>query len=497
MAYVVKTTEYQNGPKLFFEKIWRKYGDAWKAYHEQSGEWPLGMLFNQSPLPPDGAEAYVCLEDGVTINLEFWGIRRNGTDSTFVRLTAEAGMFNKAHVNAVLDSVISYISQPQGQGVSTAAFATDAFTWIGDWDWTTEQSDPGHWGIQKLNEVLATSPRGLCAFDGTLMSPGSGVCKFAFLDTPHRTAYLGYDYLGMTPDTLEWEFVQGCGKVPLTDVSGMQALKTSTEVYSAGISPDGRNLAIIQYSNSIEFGCGYISIIDVNSRTERKLTWFDHASGGEQISYSPDNKWLLVPRTHDDAGALIIDAATGASRSFNDLNRATCWWVIGGHLGLLSFGRGSYRDADFDPCDVSFFDLTTGQMSSVVRIVPPEFTLDPLYRYYWQPEPRADGNILLSMMVPPIANDQYNAHTVIGMLDLHTGVVRQITQAFADPDGYIMRKPKNWHWNSPLDMTVAAPPSLLDGTLSRVDIAAWPAFSDEYGAVLKVSFDSPFFTGQI
>ena len=497
MAFIDRVIQYPNGPKLFFQKLSLRYWDDWKAYHEDTGEWPVGTLFNVPPFPGDDAEAYLCVEGDVVVNVEYWGVRQHDCTTTTARLTAEAGLLNKGHVNIILDNLASYISRPEGAGASAAALAPDSFTWIGSWDWTTDESDPGHWGMRKLDEILQTCPRGLCAADGTLIAPGTTACQVALLDGPRRMAYMAYDYMGMTSNALEGEFVKDCGRVPLTDVSGMKALKTSTEVYAAGISPDGRSLAIIQYSNTIEFGRGYVSVIDVSSGAERKLAWFTHASGGEQISFSPDGRWILVPRGSRDAGALIIDAASGAGKSFNELNMATCWWVVDGHLGLLCFGHGSSTDADFDPYDVTFFDLTTGQQSAVVRIVPPSFTLAPSYRSYWRAEPRADGRVLLAMDVPPLPGVPYQAHIVIGMLNLHTGVVTQLVQPYADPDGYILRKPKSWHWNAPLDMRVTAEPALLTDGLSRADMTAWPAFDDQYGAVIQVGFDSPFFTGKI
>jgi len=459
-------------------------GQWWKHYGMGGG--------TKLPNPLAATEVSTCggYEDDLWVNLELWS--KPDSKETIGRLSAQSEPFGETQVRSVLRRVIDSLQPPPGRQPSQIAFAPDSFTWIGGWDWTTENSDPGHWGMTKLDEILATAPRGLCAADGTLICDGSKTAKFGFVHAPSRAVFLGYDYLGLNPDALEIKIIEGCGSVPLTSIPGVRVLKSRTNVYSAAATTDGMTLACIEYSNSIEFGRGYISLIDAETGEARKLTWFGHASGGEQIAFSPDDRWLLIPRTGRDYGALIIDVMTGAQRSFDDINHASCWWVRDGRLGLLSIGSGAYDTDEFDPYMVSFFDLTSGETKPVAKITPPGFTLEPLYRSLWTAEPHADGRVLLDMCIPP-ANEHYFAHRTLVILDLATGSLQQVIEPFADPTKYIVRQQKNWHWNSPLGFTATEHPALLDQGLFQIDMSLWPDFKDEYGAVIRVSFDSPFF----
>jgi hypothetical protein len=463
-------------------------GEWWKHYGMGGG--------TKLPHPLVSTECSPCggYEDDLWVNLELW--RKPDSKQTIGRLSARSEPFGSAAVTAVLQRVADSLQPKPGRPLPASALAEDSFTWVGGWDWTTEDSDPGHWGMAKLDDILATAPRGLCASDGTLICDASKTCRFGIVDAAHRAIYFGYDFLGLNADALEIEVIAGCGSMPIDAISGVHVLKKRTEVYSAAISADGAELAILEYSSKTEYGRGYISLIDTVTGVEHALTWFEHASGSEQISFSPDDRWLLVPRSGNDYGALIIDAATGAQHSFDTLNHATCWWVRDGRLGLLCIGTGSEATGDYDPYRVTFFDLTSGDTSFVVQIEPPNDSHGLPYRSLWTAEPHADGRILLSMPVPP-ANENYQIHTVLGMFDLDTGHLAPVMEPFADSTKYILRKQTSWHWNSPLSLRPTMPCTLLEEGLTTVDVSVWPEPDEyEYGAVIRVDMNSPFMSGR-
>lgn len=266
-------------------------------------------------------------------------------------------------------------------------------------------------------------------------------------------------------------------------------MKSSLDAYSAGLSTDGSMLATIGY----RFGTGWVSLTDLRTGQEHRLSRFDDAFGNEQACFSPDNRWLLIPRS--SRGPVIIEVATGATLTIGELDRATCWWVHQGHLGLLSFGYGHERDPDCEPDAVVFNDLTTGDRRLATRIRP---QMPLAFPDVWNAEPHADGRILLASNVPS-TSPNYRAHMALTMLDLRSGTLSQVQSTYADPDHAVLRNQEKRSWNSPFQVPIATPPTVLANGFAPVDLSGWPADDEDsaFGAIVRVDFDSPFLTGQL
>jgi hypothetical protein len=341
--------------------------------------------------------------------------------------------------------------------------------------------------MARTNEVLATVPNGLCASDGSLIGDGTKNAKWGFIDSLRRVVYLGCEYVPKDSGEVQLEIIDGTGSVPVSEISGVSVVRNANNAYSAALSSEGDTIATIDY----HYGKGYVSLIDVTDGQTHGLTWFENASGGEDIAFSPDDKWLLVPATR--SGALIINLETGQHKSLASLNHATCWWVQEGHLGLLSIGRGAFNGPDADPYTVTFHNLSTGLDSIVVRITPPNF--DTKYPALWHAEPHAAGVVLVGMWTPDtLRPDADYGYFNLARLNLHTGELTPVVDVFADPDHGVYRKQGKWKWNSPLDLAVTAPATTLDQGFTKVDMSVWPALEDEYGAILRVDFGSPLLT---
>ena len=466
-------------------------GQWWKNYGMNGGI--------KLPNPLAVKEASTCggYESNLWVNLELWG--KPDSKETIARLSAQSDPFGDAQTRAILQTVVSKLQPPPPKPLPASALDPDSFTWVGSWDWTTEHSDPGNWGTQKIDEVLATAPRGFCAGDGSLIADATKTIDFGFIDSPRGVAYLSSSFLGMNRDAHEVEVVEGCGSVPLSSIPGVRILKNST-VTVANISSDGTTLAVLEEGGAKEYAPGdygsdgYISLIDVATGGCRRLGCVDHA-GGSQISFSPDDRWILVPCAYSKTGSLVMDARSGHYRFFPQINRASCWWVLNGHLGLLSFGQ---NEPQTDPYTVTFFDLTTGESQLVVRLHDDRGPFNDVLESYWQAEPHSDGRILLRRWLPPTRAGNNGDGPYLGIADLTTGLVHGVVEPYAEPDHYIERKQKNWHWNSPLALAVTEEPTLLTEGLQAPNTSDWPEVDEyDYGALLQVSLDSPLFTGQM
>lgn len=438
------------------------------------------------PLAPTETTTATGLRDGARMNLELW--RQPGASSSICRLSAQAGLLDRSRIRTLLGTVAGELQAPAPAPFPAAALHPDSFTWIGDWAWTDDDM-PSTLTMQQVDDLTASARRGLLAPDGTVLGDTSRGATLGIVDAPRRAVYLSYDYL--TPDRAQLEIVEGCGRVPIDQIPGVRIAKAPLDAYSAGLSSDGTTMATIGYRN----GSGWVAITDLRTGRERRLGCFDHAFGNEQISFSPDDRWLLVPRTGKDCGAVIIDTSTGTQRSFDNLNHPTCWWVHQGHLGLLSFGHGSEGDADHEPDAVIFNDLVDGNRLLAARIRP---QMPLAFHTYWGAEPHADGRILLETSVPSASPD-YRAHGVLAVLDLATGELTQIQHTYADSGHAVLRKQKGWHWNSPLQLTGTTSPGVLSRGFAPADLSEWPADDADsgYGVVLRIDFDSPFFTGRL
>ena len=381
------------------------------------------------------------------------------------------------------------------------ALADDSFTWIGDWAWTTDTADPGGGGGAGIRGNTAMAPPGLCALDGTLLCEAAYGCDFGFIDSTHKAAYFGFSDLGLDPENPEMELRSGAGSVPLATVGGLQVLRRGTSSPAAiDVSPDGRTLAVLDSGPITQYGPrdygadGFITLVDTATGRSTRLASVRHA-GSSQISFSPDGGWLLIPTEHRDYGALVINATTAQYRFFPELNRAACWWVRDGHLGLLGFGYGD--DETFDPGMVSFHDLTTGGTSPLVRIDDPRPGLSLPLSAYHDPQPNADGQILAARWLPDSDIRRPARGPYLSLLDLHTGQATTVIEPYVDPNRFVERRQKRWRWNRSLDLEVSSHPAILDQELAEPTHLDWPEPGEQdRGGLLRVEFTSPFLTGQ-
>jgi hypothetical protein len=219
----------------------------------------------------------------------------------------------------------------------------------------------------------------------------------------------------------------------------------------------------------------------------RQLSWFENYSGGEHISFSPDDKWLLVSTYR---GAVVIDTETGSNKRFSELHHASSWWIRNGHLGLLTIGRGNANASRYDPYVVDFHDFMTGSTAEVVRIIPPERGSSQSLGI-WRAVPSAQGALLVTMLIPDSVNTEKSYHTLT-LLDLYTGALTPVVDIFVEPEHKLRRKQDNWSWNSPIPNTIIAPATMLLEGFTQVSTSDWPEFEEaRFGAILCIEFGSP------
>ncbi len=149
------------------------------------------------PAPLAGGEVSTAgtYVDDVWVNLELWNRREVGA---VVRLTAESEPIGERETRALLERLAR--SMIPGQTTTLGerrGLAADSFTWIGDSDYTvsTENGIPGEWTSRERDDFFAQAPRGLCASDGLLVSPGTVSCGQGLIHAPSRMMYLGFDGL--------------------------------------------------------------------------------------------------------------------------------------------------------------------------------------------------------------------------------------------------------------------------------------------------------------
>lgn len=459
----------------------------WTKVSTQSG---LSM-----PNPLSTGECSTCggYWDNLWVNLELWEKPNAGT--TVARLSARAEPFSETQVRRTLQELIRELQPPPPRMTPAEAFRPDSFTYMANWEWTTEDENALGRTSARLAAIIDATPRGLCGADGTLLADASAGCKWGFIDAPRRAAYLDYPGPPNIDGVYTLRLTEGCVPVPISSVPGTKIVKTKTEPYSAAVSPDGRMLGLLEYNAALGYGRSYLSLVDIATASERRLSWFAGASGGEQISFSPDGRWILIgSRSH--GGPIIVDVATGAQCELPDITNTNCWWVGNGHLGLLEFGTGNWDSPEFDPSRVIFHDLATGGTADLPRLRTPVYGMERRWEVVSLAVAHADGRVLLQHYgLPP--NDNYTVSARLSVVDLRTGEFSLVMEPFADPDRFIRRDLSNWSWNSPLALEVTARSALIEQGLGQVDTSAWPTSEDRYGAVLRVEMDSPFFTGSV
>ena len=434
------------------------------------------------PQPLADRECSTCggYEDSLWLNLELW--RDSATETSLCRLSAESSPFSREAVDQILLSVVKLLQPPPMQAIRESALASDSFTWIGGWDWVDDGA-PNHWTGAQSEAARKNLPSGLCASDGSSMGDGTSRAKWGFVDAANRIVFLGFDFLAKTDDEIELTVVEGTKAVPLSTVPGVSVLRNQTCAYSAGLSSDGGLIAQIEY----HYGNGYISLVSTADGSARQLTWFEHASGGEIISFSPDDKWLLV---NSYRGAVVINTETGNNKRLTGITHSPCWWVREGHLGLLNIGRSHPNEPDYDPYVVDFHDFTTGSTVEVVRIVPPDWA-SPKYKGMWNVVSGPQATLLACTQVKDAGNPDDSDMSLIS-LDLHTGVLTPVVDIYVEPEHKIRRKQDRWSWNAPVPDTITAPATMLEDGFAPASTSDWPEFEDaKYGAILRVEFGSP------
>ena len=283
----------------------------------------------------------------------------------------------------------------------------------------------------------------------------------------------------------------------MLEVPGVRQIRGGDNCLSMSVSPDGRSLATLDYFAQT----GYLAVIDVASGKQRPLCQVQHVSGGEHVTFSPDGRWILIPRTFVDVGPTIVAVDSGCSVCLHHLaGHSSCWWVNEGHLGLLSFGSGDFRTAGYDPLRILFFDLTTLETTDFLRAQVPDSPILPLSRQgISNPEPRSDGTVLIGTFFGPPSEYQENngSRSRVSILDLSTGQIQLLFPAFVDAEETVERSHSLWSWNSPLDARITSEvcADLLHDALPP-NTDTWPDFADECSYILQVSFDSPFITGE-
>ncbi|MDR1013966.1 MAG: hypothetical protein LBL86_03190 [Coriobacteriales bacterium] len=454
-------------------------------------KWWEAFGFGQGLELPDaqgdgGASTGGGYEGDLWINMEVWN--EDDSKGSIVRLSVRPEPFGEVSVRNTLQQLIEKMRPPMRRSLSPIALAADSFTWIGGHDWVDDEVPQNKWTIAQVNEAIAHAPSGLIAADGTLIGDGSKNCSLGFIDAPRRTAYFVYGYLGLNRDEPSIEIIDGCGRVPISSIQGIRLMAHGICPYCVNISTDGKALAMIEYCDDR----GYISLIDVASEDIRRLASFDHAYGDERIAFSPDNRWLLLPRTHHGHGATIIEVQTGAHRVFDVCGSGVCWWVNDGSLGLLSFGRLNADTNEYDPYQAVFLDFATGKSEALVKLSVSD---DMMFRSYGgvrDSEPSCDKRCLVGMNLPSVRQD-YDVDGAAMIIDIQTGEVSLTIDRIADPDRQVFRKQSHWHWNSPYNLVIVKEPLVLKNGFTPADTSEWHQCEKELGGILCIDFDSPFF----
>lgn len=227
-----------------------------------------------------------------------------------------------------------------------------------------------------------------------------------------------------------------------------------------------------------------ITVFDGSSGRRRRLTMVTTIGGYEPLRFSPDGRWLLLPR-YD--GAHLCEVATGRTMRLPVTN--CCWWPLADSM-LLEI---STEDGPRVP---RLFSLETGTFVHDFPAITFPGEADPGVVYVGQPEASPDGTELLVLTPAGVSAQHRERHGAGGHLarvSLADGRGHLVVPAMVDVPFPAERDARVGRWSGPFPYRqVRLAPELQEQLVAGVtehDYLAPDRYGPEGAAFLVASLN--------
>lgn len=143
------------------------------------------------------------------------------------------------------------------------------------------------------------------------------------------------------------------------------------DAWSCDIAPDGSLIAGLRWWGASSLGA-HCAVVDARTGTPRALTGLTRRdgsllSGGEEIRFSPDSRWLLATTPVEANFITLIEIATGRIIDVQCPGvRSAGWWPQRSPASLMVAWIGSARDTV-----IGALDLSSGRLEELGRLALP------------------------------------------------------------------------------------------------------------------------------
>jgi hypothetical protein len=362
--------------------------------------------------------------------------------------------------------------------------------------WATEQLGEhlrdvndgyGFGGVVRDSRGRPVSPAWMdtkcCAVAGSRVGIGATVSHLGLEEPMRHTALdlgardlrndLGWD--GGAPQGLGYRYANLF--LGDTDERWLEMVEIGGDLFSIDAAPDGLTFAVAEWWA----GIGAVALANAGDGSRRLLGTVPDLGGMEPLSFSPDGRWLLVPRYRDP---LLLEIETRKALSLPTTGDLA-WWPARGTSTLMWLDQQEPGSGV-----IKAYDLGSGAVEVVRHIVYPDAPGLELDRYRLNfPDVNAAGTQVLCgtyFGAPSERQREHGSRERVSLLDIETGVVAPLVAAFVREDPRLEREHRGYRWldRPPTTEPISISASLHDtavelGTLepSNFEFASQHAFN--------------------
>lgn len=218
--------------------------------------------------------------------------------------------------------------------------------------------------------------------------------------------------------------------------SWLEMSEIGGDVASLALSQDGRLIGLAE-----TFGGSTGAAFVVDPTGERVPLGTLDLSGVEQISFSADGRYLLVPRFQNP---VLIEVATGSAISL-PVTGDLAWWPAYGASTILWLDQRDYGHAV-----ICAYDVATDTIEQVRPVVYPDAPgLEPSRHRLNHPTVNDTGDKVLCgtyFGVDPAVQEERGSRERVSILDLNTGRVAPLVDPFVNGDRRLEREHSAYRW---------------------------------------------------
>ena len=207
----------------------------------------------------------------------------------------------------------------------------------------------------------------------------------------------------------------------------LEMTELAGSVCSVDASPDGATLGLLE----LWAGVAAVSVADATTGERRLLTTVHGLDGSEQIRFSADGAWLLVPRfsepvlVHVESARLLRLPTAGP----------IAWWPARSPSSMMLLAEPLIGPGGVPQPQLIAYDLADGTAESLGLVeLPVQPDLDALRGFPMHLEVSADGSQALCMTSfgPPAAfQEQHGSRPRVSLLDVEQRRVEVVGAPFA------------------------------------------------------------------